>query len=344
MPPVLQPQDERVEDIMRRLDAPNFPSEVLTTVRDKHAYLYDESIAKLATLTTAQLTERLTFAAKMSTNTDVGWFITFDNGSRSHLVIITPLLNRAKLSVRVYKRPPNDIIDDKDAIPTPTKYNHLFLQYTSKSPFLGENDKFARPDVGSYITWYNAHIPFRVVITPLLNRAKLSVTAYRPPLNQNRLDEDGDYNLDAPAYTVEVAKYIADKVFIGEGDIFEGPISTIGNTFLVNISFKENTYAFIGDVIYTFRTEQYIHTFWSPIGGSNYPDPCASTQTCVYILTETNLTQKYIPTITWNFINKHMPNTKPNLSNFYHNYHKCKKAPLEIETQPCIVTHERILI
>lgn len=234
---------------------------------------------------------------------------------------------------------------------------------------LGERKKFAEamsathPNVGWYITWDNGFRPFLVIITPIHNSTKLSVTAYRPPPDHNYLDEYGDYvSPEHTYYTALVAKYEADKVFLGKGDVFPRPDEDIsysfGNSILVNISSEANTYAFIGFAICEFTTYQPIDTFWSIIGSNGSPYPCASTRTCVYILDAINeiTVKKRIPTISWKTIKQYMPDTKPDLSNFYDEYYGeekiryneygelvSSKVTRRVLKRPCVIKHGRTI-
>lgn len=85
------------------------------------------------------------------------------------------------------------------------------------------------------------------------------------------------------------------KVFLGD-NLLNDPLAkkkgkgSLGNSILVKVSI--HNYIYIGSEIYSFETEEEIHSYFSPIGNSDVPYPYAIGDSLTYFM----LDKKTVPT------------------------------------------------
>lgn len=131
-----------------------------------------------------------------------------------------------------------------------------------------------------YFIHDNGGVPFLVhFVSPS------QVNIHRIDINNNTDDCIHDYDtafVSTPFMTLEISKR-----WIGVDPEIK---SFLGNTILVKLKHKRNTYIFIGPIIYSFsllspRTERII-SYQSPVGNSDVPYPYVVTNQHIYFLIE----------------------------------------------------------
>ncbi len=127
-----------------------------------------------------------------------------------------------------------------------------------------------------YFTHDNGGNPFKVIHDP----------------SNHSINVFGNYEYDATTYQKNIYSNPYKKIWIGKSLMddmtkFSGGYGKKfdGNSILVEVS--ENTYVFIGDKIFTFKTQYPIKKFLSPVGNSDVPYPFAiDTVNNIYLLVE----------------------------------------------------------
>lgn len=103
------------------------------------------------------------------------------------------------------------------------------------------------------------------------------------------------------SYNQLIRSYVCDEIFIGQ-DLTEDKYFE-GNSILLklrNTKNIENTYVFIGSIIYEFTCDEEIKQYKSPVGNSDVPYPYAIGTENVYLLVEDviiPLTPEYIDAV-----------------------------------------------
>lgn len=129
-----------------------------------------------------------------------------------------------------------------------------------------------------YLTHDNYSRPFCVYIDEFND--EVSVYKNKRDDEEKGEYEDDDSYTDLKNYTKLIQKFKADKIFIGESPVnpmteFSGGYGPEfhGNSILLKIDEKE--YVFIGETIYSFKTNHPIVSFVSPVGNNDVPYPYA---------------------------------------------------------------------
>lgn len=147
------------------------------------------------------------------------------------------------------------------------------------------NVKEKHPGEHRYLTHDNGARPFLVYVGDTV------VTVYQAP--QTLDSRDHSYDEIKNSYTKLVKKFTGvEKKFIPKYPTINSPrkgtFERTGNSVLLKL---KTGYAFIGDVVYSFKTKDEIKKFYSPVENSDVPYPVAVGTENVYFM----LDKKYVP-------------------------------------------------
>jgi len=168
------------------------------------------------------------------------------------------------------------------------------------------------------MTHDNGGRPFVVYISP----DKTIASVYRKPSNAFLWGEDWDHENEngmRDYYHELVIRLDIDKVWIYKEEEEKGSWDR-GNSLLVLR--KDGSYVFIGDLIYSFRTEEPIEEYTSEVGHSDVPYPVALSSTKAY----------FVLSCQWVSIEDIKDKNDPNATFYDYGFPKEKKHDFSYET------------